>query len=103
MYDLFINKKFQASQVKLLILGIRNNDADFGTLDLELELGKDIDKIRFSKNVELYENNEPGTIDDYLKNGEKFSFRLVKADKIIIRTIKFEDVTKDYIVDFIHN
>ena len=102
LYDLFINKSFQNCKVKLLILGIRGA-SEFNSSDFESDLTKDIDRIRFSKNVELYENVDPMTIDDYLKGAEKFSFNEIRANKVLIKTMKVEDVTKDYIGDFINN
>ena len=103
LYDLFINKNFQSCKTKLLVLGIRGTEPNFGTLDLETELAKDIDRIRFSKNVSLYENSDLGSIDDYLKNGDKFGFRDVRAGKVVVRVMKVEDVTKEYVGDFVGN
>ena len=100
---MFITKAFQAAGVKLLVLGINRTSEDYGTLDLETELAKDIDRIRFSKNVGLYENVDASAVDDYLKSAEKFSFRDVRAGKVIVRTAKVEDVTREYISEFVDN
>ena len=100
---MFINRNFQNAKVKLLVLGVHNLIADFGSLDLEIELNKDIDRIRFSKNVGLYENNDTNTVDDYLKNAENFSFKDTRVGKVIIRMIKFEDINKEYLEDFVDN
>ena len=103
LYDLLVNKNFQNSGVKLLVLGIQSDGSDLSGQALEQELAKDIDKIRFSRNVSLYENTETGAIDDYLKNAEKFAFSDIRAAKVVVQTTKLEGITKSYLDDFINN
>lgn len=103
LYELFVHKGFAAAGVKLAVLGVKRSGEEFATIDLETELAKDIDRIRFSKNVTLYENNDASTVDDYLKSAEKFSFRDVKASKVVVRVAKLEDITKEYVSEFVDN